>query len=113
MVKSPLFAVAASAYWRGLTLETDRPDMANPDPTPDNVAALATQKVPPQPRDPVLIGTFGTDADAKALLRLPSGRVARVEAGNRVAGLQVTAIAPGTLHATRRGQPMTLTIPGK
>ena len=87
--------------------------MANPDATPHNVAALATQQIPPQGREPVLIGTFGTDADAKALLRLPSGRMTRVEAGNRVAGLQITAIAPGTLHATRRGQAMTLTIPGK
>ncbi|SDI10335.1 hypothetical protein [Lutimaribacter saemankumensis] len=87
--------------------------MATPEATPDNVAALATQQIPPQGHDPVLIGTFGPDTDARALLRLPSGRIERVASGDRLAGMQITAIAPGLLHAIRRGQSVTLTIPGE
>ena len=86
--------------------------MANSDATPQNVADMATNQID-LPNEAMLIGTFGPEADAQALLRLPSGRIRRVERGDRVDGLRITAIAPGQLHAIRRGQAVTLTMPGE
>jgi hypothetical protein len=86
--------------------------MANTQATSQKVADLATQTIDMAGRGPVLLGTFGPEAGMGALLRLPSGRVQRVAVGDRVAGLQITAIAPGTLHGTQRGQALTLQLPG-
>ncbi|MCM2560946.1 amidophosphoribosyltransferase [Lutimaribacter sp. EGI FJ00015] len=86
--------------------------MANSTQTSQKVAEIATNSIR-MSRDAMLIGTFGHEADSTALLRLPSGRVKRVQIGDRVAGLRVTAIMPGQLQATKRGQPVTLTMPGQ
>ena len=45
-----------------------------------------------------LIGTFGKDGAAGALVRLPGGRIRRVSAGDRLAGHDVQGIEPG--HVT-------------
>ncbi|MFD1509321.1 pilus assembly protein PilZ [Lacimonas salitolerans] len=86
--------------------------MANAQPTPQNVTDLATRQAALPGRTPILIGTFGAAEALHALLRLPSGQVARVSPGDQVDGLHVTAIAPGMLQGERRGRPMTLTMPG-
>lgn len=86
--------------------------MATASASPQNVAKLATRQTALPGRTPILIGTFGLEQTMQALLRLPSGRMARVSPGDRVDGLRVTAIGPGMLRGERRGQPMTLTVPG-
>lgn len=87
--------------------------MASSEPTATSVADIATQSATLPGRTPILIGTFGATDGPEALLRLPSGRVARVSPGDRVAGLRITAIGQGMLQGERRGRMMTLTMPGK
>ena len=58
-----------------------------------------------------LLGLFGPDADMRALIRLPGGRVVRVEAGSRIKGSNVVAIDADGLILLKRGKTRRITMP--
>ena len=58
-----------------------------------------------------LIGVYGGDADRRALLRLPSGRIVKVQVGDRVDGGRVAAIGASDLRYSKGGRDITLRIP--
>lgn len=58
-----------------------------------------------------LLGTFGAEGRAGALVRLPSGRVRRVKAGDILRMHQVRAIEPGRLILESQGQAHSLDWP--
>ncbi|MBT3140953.1 hypothetical protein DS909_16835 [Phaeobacter gallaeciensis] len=58
-----------------------------------------------------LIGVYGTPANRRALIRLPSGRYKKVKVGDRVDGGRVVAIGDSELRYQKSGRNMTLKIP--
>ena len=58
-----------------------------------------------------LIGVYGSDANRRALVRLPSGRYIKVKVGDRVDGGQVAAIDDDELRYVKGGRNMTLKVP--
>ncbi len=58
-----------------------------------------------------LIGVYGTTADRRALVRLPSGRYRKVKVGDKVDGGRVLAIGASELRLQRGGRNLTLNIP--
>ena len=81
-------------------------------PTSASVAEHATDTNAIDLRDVNLIGVFGTTEDRRALVRLSSGRVVRVQVGDRLDGGRVTAIGDTELRYTRRGRNEILEIGG-
>lgn len=59
-----------------------------------------------------LIGVFGTPNDRRALVRLSSGRVVRVQVGDRLDGGQVAAIGENELHYVKSGRNEVIRIGG-
>lgn len=59
-----------------------------------------------------LVGLFHGPDGSSALLRLPSGSIVKVAAGERVAGGRVTAISQDGLRLQRNGEELILTMPG-
>lgn len=59
-----------------------------------------------------LIGVFGTDSRRRALVRTSSGRVRRVEVGDRLDGGRVTAIGSDELIYTKNGRTERLELAG-
>ncbi len=57
-------------------------------------AQAATQSAALPRRAPTLIGIFGPDNDLTALVRLPSGDIARLRPGDMLDRGTITAIAP-------------------
>ena len=58
-----------------------------------------------------LIGVYGADAERRALIRMPSGRLVKVKVGDRIDGGQIAVIGDNNLRYTKGGQNITLTIP--
>ncbi|MFT4960041.1 MAG: hypothetical protein ACI92Z_001118 [Paracoccaceae bacterium] len=58
-----------------------------------------------------LIGVYGTSANRRALVRLPSGRYKKIKVGDRIDGGQVLAISDSELRYQKAGRNMTLKIP--
>ncbi|MEM9031759.1 MAG: hypothetical protein AAGB18_03860, partial [Pseudomonadota bacterium] len=58
-----------------------------------------------------LIGVYGSDADRRALIRLPSGRYVKVKVGDRVDGGQVAAIGENEIRYVKGGKSRTLSMP--
>lgn len=58
-----------------------------------------------------LLGLFGPDTDMRALIRLPGGRVVRVETGSRLKGANVVAIDADGLILLKRGKTRRITMP--
>jgi len=58
-----------------------------------------------------LIGVYGTAADRRALVRLPSGRYRKVQVGDRLDGGRVVAIGEAQLQYQKSGRNETLRIP--
>ncbi|MBE1296534.1 MAG: hypothetical protein GJ678_09900 [Rhodobacteraceae bacterium] len=58
-----------------------------------------------------LIGVYGTAADRRALVRLPSGRYRKVQVGDRLDGGRVVAIGEAQLQYQKSGRNETLKIP--
>ncbi|WP_238366183.1 hypothetical protein [Mesobacterium pallidum] len=79
--------------------------------TSSEVAKAATTRAEFDPTEPMLLGTFGSDSDRLALLRLPNGRVAQVKTGDKVSGDLVVAIADETLTLSRGGRARQIAIP--
>ncbi len=58
-----------------------------------------------------LIGVYGTPANRRALVRLPSGRYKKLKVGDRLDGGNVVAISDSELRYQKRGQNVTLKMP--
>ena len=59
-----------------------------------------------------LIGVFGTPNDRRALVRLSTGRVVRVQVGDRLDGGQVAAIGENEVRYVKNGRNEVLRIGG-
>jgi len=81
-------------------------------PSNASVSRAATDRNAIRLRNVNLIGVTGTPSDRTALVRLPSGRFVRVGVGDRLDGGRVAAIGENSLQYIRRGQNITLEIPG-
>ncbi|ARC87656.1 hypothetical protein B5V46_02975 [Rhodovulum sp. MB263] len=81
-------------------------------PTAASVARQATLPDAINLRNLNLIGVYGTSADRRALLRLPSGRFVKVKVGDTVDGGQVAAIGETQLRYVKRGRNIVLDLPG-
>ncbi|SFE18707.1 pilus assembly protein PilP [Roseivivax sediminis] len=80
--------------------------------TPDQVARTATTEAPLNLREITLLGTSGTQDAPTALVRLPSGKVARVARGSRIGRSEVAAIEETRLALVRGGRARWIEIPG-
>ncbi|MDU9002722.1 hypothetical protein [Sedimentitalea todarodis] len=58
-----------------------------------------------------LIGVYGTPANRRALVRLPSGRYKKVKVGDRVDGGKIVAIGDSELRYQKNGRNVTLKMP--
>ncbi len=86
--------------------------MSNPE-TPENVAKTATIHADIDLSGIALLGVMGTEGDRTALLRLPSGAVAKVARGTQVGDRVVAAIDEARLAlAAPNGRMTWIEIPG-
>ncbi|NVO54906.1 hypothetical protein HW561_03775 [Rhodobacteraceae bacterium B1Z28] len=58
-----------------------------------------------------LIGVYGTPANRRALVRLPSGRYKKLKIGDRIDGGRVIAISDSELRYQKKGRNLTLKMP--
>lgn len=80
-------------------------------PSSTSVARQATLDNAINLRQVNLIGVYGTPANRRALVRLPSGRYKKVRIGDSVDGGRVVAIGDSELRYQKGGRNMTLKIP--
>ncbi len=80
-------------------------------PTTASVARQATIDNAINLRRLNLIGVYGTPANRRALVRLPSGRYKKLKVGDRLDGGKVVAIGDSELRYQKRGQNVTLKMP--
>ena len=59
-----------------------------------------------------LIGIFGTEFNAAALVRLSSGKIIKVKVGDRFDGWRVFAIDKDKIHLANGSKQETLRLPG-
>ena len=58
-----------------------------------------------------LLGVYGTNSDRSALVRLPGGRILKVQVGDALDGGRVAAIGADNLYYVKNGQNLQLTMP--
>ncbi|MEO1108384.1 MAG: hypothetical protein AAFX90_10725 [Pseudomonadota bacterium] len=114
-------AAAASATNLGSTAgldqnsggaETFEPKTVAPKiPTTASVARQATIDNAINLRRLNLIGVYGTPANRRALVRLPSGRYKKLKVGDRVDGGKVVAISDSELLYQKKGRNVSLKMP--
>ncbi|EEE36310.1 hypothetical protein RKLH11_143 [Rhodobacteraceae bacterium KLH11] len=80
-------------------------------PTTASVARQATIDNAINLRKLNLIGVYGTPANRRALVRLPSGRYKKLKVGDRIDGGNVIAIGDSELRYQKRGRNVTLKMP--
>ncbi|WP_146193159.1 hypothetical protein [Maritimibacter sp. 55A14] len=80
-------------------------------PSRASVTRRATQEDAIRLGDINLIGVYGSAANRRALVRLPSGRYLKVAIGDKVDGGQVAAIGDDSLRYIKRGRAITLKMP--
>ncbi|AAV94714.1 hypothetical protein KQ247_15955 [Ruegeria pomeroyi] len=80
-------------------------------PSPTSVARQATLDNAINLRDLNLIGVYGTPANRRALVRLPSGRYKKVKVGDSIDGGRITAIGDSELRYQKGSRNLTLKIP--
>ena len=80
-------------------------------PTTASVARQATIDNAINLRKLNLIGVYGTPANRRALVRLPSGRYKKLKVGDRIDGGNVVAIGDSELRYQKRGKNITLKMP--
>ena len=83
-----------------------------PEPATGDAATRATETVRMSEDTPVLLGTFGNNADRQALLRLSQGATMRVRVGDTVEGGEIVAIGEGSIVVADAGRALRLKIPG-
>ncbi|NIY78274.1 hypothetical protein HCZ23_02160 [Celeribacter sp. HF31] len=88
------------------------PDSPLPKSDPANVARAATVKNAISLRKLNLMGVYGSSSDRRALVRLPSGRFAKVKIGDRLDGGRVQSIGSDSLTYVKNGRSHTLEIQG-
>jgi hypothetical protein len=81
-------------------------------PTATTVARAATVKNAINLRKVNLMGVYGSNSDRRALVRLPSGRLAKVKVGDRVDGGRVQSISSSALTYVKKGRSLTLKVGG-
>ena len=89
--------------------------MSNTIPTEEALSATrqhATSRDALDTRNLSLLGLFGPDRDMRALVRMPGGRVIRVETGTRLNGGTVSAIDADGLILQKRGKTRRIAMPG-
>ncbi|MEM5467793.1 hypothetical protein [Celeribacter marinus] len=79
---------------------------------PTSVANAATVKNQLNLRQLNLMGVYGSSSDRRALLRLPSGRFAKVKVGDSVNGGRVQSITSDALTYVKSGRSTTLKVGG-
>ncbi|MBU2866965.1 hypothetical protein [Pacificibacter marinus] len=79
-------------------------------PTATTVARAATVKNAINLRKVNLMGVYGSSSDRRALVRLPSGRLAKVKIGDRVDGGRVQSISDSALVYVKGNRSITLKI---
>lgn len=80
--------------------------------TPAKVAGLATQDNAVNRHNLSLLGLYGPEDNLTALVRLPSGRLRKVERGTRLSDGLVVAIDAKGLVLSSRGGTQLLEMPG-
>ncbi len=80
-------------------------------PTTASVARQATIDNALNLRKLNLIGVYGTTANRRALVRLPSGRYKKLKIGDRIDGGKVIAISDSELRYQKKGRNLTLKMP--
>ncbi|WP_226549895.1 hypothetical protein [Celeribacter naphthalenivorans] len=88
------------------------PDSPLPKSDPANVARAATVKNAISLRKLNLMGVYGSSSDRRALVRLPSGRFAKVKIGDKLDGGRVQSIGSDSLVYVKNGRSVTLEIQG-
>jgi type IV pilus biogenesis protein PilP len=81
-------------------------------PTATTVAQAATVKNAINLRKVNLMGVYGSNSDRRALVRLPSGRLAKVKVGDRIDGGRVQSISSSALTYVKSGRSHTLKVGG-
>ncbi|MGR3320428.1 MAG: amidophosphoribosyltransferase [Pseudooceanicola sp.] len=76
------------------------------------VTREATRHLDFDPLAPLLLGIFGAEGARGALIRLPNGRVTRVQQGDRVAGAPVLAISESSVFVAFDGAARKIALPG-
>ena len=84
------------------------PDSPLPKSDPANVARAATVKNAISLRKLNLMGVYGSSSDRRALVRLPSGRFAKVKIGDKLDGGRVQSIGSDSLVYVKNGRSVTL-----
>lgn len=79
--------------------------------TSDFVAAQATKPISIPRNSILLLGVFGPEANMKALVRLPGGRIQTVEAGKSLHGGTVRAIDENGLILQKNNKLQRLYLP--
>ncbi|WP_417254961.1 hypothetical protein [Celeribacter sp.] len=112
-------AAAAAAADSGTTRSSSAaqvtarvPDSPLPKSDPANVARAATVQNAINLRKINLIGVYGSNSDRRALVRLPSGRFAKVQVGDKLNGGRVQSIASDSLTYIKGNRSHTLEIGG-
>ena len=77
----------------------------------DRASAIATESARISLDRVMLIGTAGAPTDLRALLRLPDGRIAKVETGDRLGSAEIRGIEPDRLSMVVNGRARTLRLP--
>lgn len=81
--------------------------------TPPQVAQQATQTTHDLGGALTLLGTFGSQSDLQALLKLRNGKTATVSRGDSVNGQTVVAIEDGRVALARNGTARWLDMPAQ
>jgi Tfp pilus assembly protein PilP len=81
------------------------------EPTPPQVAQEATQTTRDLGGGLTLLGTFGSQSDLQALLKLRGGKTATVSRGDTVNGKTIVAIEEGRVALARNGTAHWLEMP--
>lgn len=97
-------AVAAVVIPRNQKTAPSLPSSASVSKAATNTNALKLRQVN-------LIGVFGSASQRRALVRLPSGRLVKVQVGDRVDGGEVASIGESELRYIKRGREITLAMP--
>lgn len=117
-ITTPPFSPARFAFSSGAAMNSGtgyvlrKGDMANHESsttTPDKVKDLATTKA--RLAATMLIGVFGSSAHPAALLRETSGKINRIQIGDRAAGGRVMAIDATRVVIATGLATRTLTMP--
>ncbi|WP_226623748.1 pilus assembly protein PilP [Alloyangia pacifica] len=78
--------------------------------TPPKVAATATTRAP-LPRGIALLGVRGSDRNARALVRLPDGRVVTVGVGSQIGRQKIVAIDEDRIALSKGGAAEWIELP--